>query len=173
MPYPESYVFEGKITGSSRLSAGPVLADELSTILAGEKRYVYGQPGETIPLRLTPVPGQYDEQGRYLFAGQLNCEADFPRLSLSSSLKTVEAEAFRGDIRLRCVILPEGTTTIGSGAFADCSGLWMVLVPGSVTSIAPDAFDRNNPHLTLLVLQDSPAHVYAEDHGIKFQIIPE
>ena len=173
VPYPESYVFEGKITGSSRLSAGPVLADELSTILAGEKRYVYGQPGETIPLCLTPVPGQYDEQGRYLFAGQLNCEADFPRLSLSSSLKTVEAEAFRGDIRLRCVILPEGTTTIGSGAFADCSGLWMVLVPGSVTSIAPDAFDRNNPHLTLLVLQDSPAHVYAEDHGIKFQIIPE
>ena len=173
VPYPESYVFEGKITGSSRLSAGPVLADELSTILAGEKRYVYGQPGETIPLRLTPVPGQYDEQGRYLFAGQLNCEADFPRLSLSSSLKTVEAEAFRGDIRLRYVILPEGTTTIGSGAFADCSGLWMVLVPGSVTSIAPDAFDRNNPHLTLLVLQDSPAHVYAADHGIRFQVIPE
>ena len=173
VPYPESYTFEGKITGSSRLSAGAVLADELSTILAGEKQYVYGQPGETIPLRLTPVPGQYDGKGRYLFAGQLNCEADFPRLSLPASLKTVEAEAFRGDTSLRYVIIPEGTTTIGSGAFADCSGLWMVLVPGSVTSIEPDAFDRNNPHLTLLVLQDSPAHVYAKDHGIRFQVIPE
>ena len=42
-----------------------------------------------------------------------------------------------------------------------------------VAGIAADAFDRNNPHLTLLVLQDSPAHVYAADHGIRFQIIPE
>ena len=173
VPFPQSYTFEGKLTGSSRLKAGAVLADKLSTILAGEKQYVYGQPGETIPLRFTPVPGQYDGNGRYLFAGQLNCEADFPSLSLPTSLKTVEAEAFRGDTSLRYVILPEGTTTIGSGAFAECSGLWMVLVPGSVTSIAADAFDRNNPHLTLLVLQDSPAHVYAADHGIRFQIIPE
>ena len=173
VPFPQSYTFEGKLTGSSRLKAGPVLADKLSAILAGEKQYVYGQPGETIPLRLTPVPGQYDGTGRYLFAGQLNCEADFPSLSLPAGVKTVEAEAFRGDTSLRYVILPEGTTTIGSGAFADCGGLWMVLVPGSVTSIAADAFDRNNPHLTLLVLQDSPAHVYAADHGIRFQIIPE
>ena len=173
VPFPQSYTFENKITRSSRLNAGAVLADKLSTLLAGEKEYVYQNSGETIPLRLTPVPGQYDGTGRYLFAGQLNCEADFPSLSLPAGVKTVEAEAFRGDTSLRYVILPEGTTTIGSGAFADCSGLWMVLVPGSVTSIAADAFDRNNPHLTLLVLQDSPAHVYATDHGIRFQIIPE
>ena len=173
VPFPQSYTFENKITRSSRLNAGAVLADKLSTLLAGEKEYVYQNSGEVIPLRLTPVPGQYDGSGRYLFAGQLDCEADFPSLSLPTSLKTVEAEAFRGDTSLRYVILPEGTTTIGSGAFAECSGLWMVLVPGSVTSIAADAFDRNNPHLTLLVLQYSPAHVYAADHGIRFQIIPE
>ena len=173
VPFPQSYTFENKITRSSRLNAGAVLADKLSTLLAGEKEYVYQNSGEVIPLRLTPVPGQYDGSGRYLFAGQLNCEADFPSLSLPASMKTVEAEAFRGDTSLRYVILPEGTTTIGSGAFADCSGLWMVLLPGSVTSIEPDAFDRSNPHLTLLVLQDSPAHVYATDHGIRFQIIPE
>jgi len=173
VPFPQSYTFENKITRSSRLNAGAVLADKLSTLLAGEKEYVYQNSGEVIPLRLTPVPGQYDGSGRYLFAGQLDCEADFPSLSLPAGVKTVEAEAFRGDTSLRYVILPEGTTTIGSGAFAECSGLWMVLVPGSVTSIAADAFDRNNPHLTLLVLQYSPAHVYAADHGIRFQIIPE
>ena len=48
--------------------------------------------------------------------------------------------------------------------------LAFVLIAGILT---PDAFDRNNPHLTLLVLQDSPAHVYAADHGIRFQVIPE
>ena len=173
VPFPQSYTFEGKLTGSSRLKAGTVLADKLSTLLASERQYVYQETGETIPLRFTAVPGQYDGKGRYLFAGELNCEADFPRLSLPASMKTVEAEAFRGDTSLRCVIIPEGTTTIGSGAFADCGGLWMALVPGSVTSIAADAFDRNNPHLTLLVLQDSPAHVYAADNEIKFQVISD
>ncbi len=173
VPYPESYTFEGKLTGTSRLKAGAVLADKLSALLAAERQYVYLETGETIPLRFAEIPGQYDNTGRYLLAGQLDCEAEFPMIRLPASLKTVEAEAFRGDTNLRDVILPEGTTTIGSGAFADCSGLWMVLVPGSVTSIASDAFDRNNPHLTLLVLQDSPAHVYAADHGIRFQIIPE
>ena len=173
VPYPESYTFEGKLTGTSRLKAGAVLADKLSALLAAERQYVYLETGETIPLRFAEIPGQYDNTGRYLLAGQLDCEAEFPMIRLPASLKTVEAEAFRGDTNLRDVILPEGTTTIGSGAFADCSGRRMVLVPGSVTSIASDAFDRNNPHLTLLVLQDSPAHVYAADHGIRFQIIPE
>ena len=171
VPFPRSYTFENKVIGSSRLKAGAVLADKLSTILAGERQYVYGQPGETIPLRFAEIPGQYDGTGRFLFAGQLDCEADFPSLSLPAGVKTVEAEAFRGDTSLRYVIVPEGTTTIGSGAFADCSGLWMVLVPGSVTSIAADAFDKDNPHLTLCVPPDSYAKQYATDHLFQFQEI--
>ena len=171
VPFPQSYTFENKVIGSSRLKAGAVLADKLSTILARERQYVYGQPGETIPLRLTPVPGQYDDEGRYLFAGQLNCEADFPSLSLPAGVKTVEAEAFRGDTSLRYVIVPEGTKTIGDGAFADCSGLWMALLPASVTSIAADAFDKDNPHLTLCVPPDSYAKQYATDHLFQFQEI--
>ena len=171
VPFPQSYTFEGKLTGSSRLKAGPVLADKLSMLLASQQQYVYLGTGETIPLRFAEIPGQYDGSGRYLFAGQLDCEAEFPMTSLPAGLETVEAEAFRGDTSLRYVIVPEGTKTIGDGAFADCGGLWMVLLPASVTSIAADAFDKDNPHLTLCVPPDSYAKQYATDHLFQFQEI--
>ena len=171
VPFPQSYTFEGKLTGSSRLKAGPVLADKLSTLLASQQQYVYLGTGETIPLRFAEIPGQYDGSGRYLFAGQLDCEAEFPMTSLPAGLETVEAEAFRSDPSLRYVIVPEGTKTIGDGAFADCGGLWMVLLPASVTSIAADAFDKDNPHLTFCVPPDSYAKQYATDHLFQFQEI--
>ena len=171
VPFPQSYTFEGKLTGSSRLKAGPVLADKLSMLLASQQQYVYLGTGETIPLRFAEIPGQYDGTGRYLFAGQLDCEADFPMISLPAGLETVEAEAFRGDTSLRYVIVPEGTKTIGDGAFADCGGLWMVLLPESVTSIAADAFDKDNPHLTFCVPPDSYAKQYVTDHLFQFQEI--
>lgn len=171
VPFPQSYTFEGKLTGSSRLKAGPVLADKLSTLLASQQQYVYLGTGETIPLRFAEIPGQYDGSGRYLFAGQLDCEAEFPMISLPAGLETVEAEAFRSDPSLRYVIVPEGTKTIGDGAFADCGGLWMVLLPASVTSIAADAFDKDNPHLTFCVPPDSYAKQYATDHLFQFQEI--
>jgi hypothetical protein len=171
VPFPQSYTFEGKLTGSSRLKAGTVLADKLSMLLASQQQYVYLGTGETIPLRFAEIPGQYDGTGRYLFAGQLDCEAEFPMISLPAGVETVEAEAFRGDTSLRYVIVPEGTKTIGDGAFADCGGLWMVLLPESVTSIAADAFDKDNPHLTLCVPPDSYAKQYATDHLFQFQEI--
>ena len=171
VPFPQSYTFEGKLTGSSRLKAGPVLADKLSMLLASQQQYVYLGTGETIPLRFAEIPGQYDGTGRFLFAGQLDCEADFPMISLPAGLETVEAEAFRGDTSLRYVIVPEGTKTIGDGAFADCGGLWMVLLPESVTSIAADAFDKDNPHLTFCVPPDSYAKQYVTDHLFQFQEI--
>ena len=171
VPFPQSYTFEGKLTGSSRLKAGPVLADKQSMLLASQQQYVYLGTGETIPLRFAEIPGQYDGTGRFLFAGQLDCEADFPMISLPAGLETVEAEAFRGDTSLRYVIVPEGTKTIGDGAFADCGGLWMVLLPESVTSIAADAFDKDNPHLTFCVPPDSYAKQYVTDHLFQFQEI--
>lgn len=173
VPFPESYTFEGKTTLSSRLSAGPVLADELSVLLASESQYIYPQTGETIPLRFETVSGPYDKSGRYLLAGQLVCEADYPMISLPAALTALGPQAFMGDQNLRYVIVPEGTQTIGSGAFADCGGLWMVLLPRSVTSIAADAFDKNNPHLTLCVPADSYAQSYAKENGFGFQVISE
>lgn len=61
-------------------------------------------------------------------------------LRLPANLTVIEEEAFTG-LSCQAVILPEGCTTIGSGAFASCTELLYVLIPESVTSIASDAFD--------------------------------
>ena len=172
LPFPESYTFEGLLTRSSRLEAGVVLADRLSVLLAMERQYVYQETGETIPLSFESVNGEYDSTGKYLNAGTLNCEADFPELSLPAGLKSLEAQAFQGDTGLSYVIVPEGTESIGSGAFAGCSGLWMVMIPRSVTSIAGDAFEYNK-HLTLCVPSESYALQYAIDNRLSYQVIPD
>ncbi len=61
-------------------------------------------------------------------------------LRLPANLMVIEAEAFAG-MPCQAVILPDGCTTIGSRAFANCTELLYVLIPDSITSIASDAFD--------------------------------
>jgi len=39
------------------------------------------------------------------------------------------------------LVIPDGVTSIGSGAFSGCSGLTSVTIPNSVTSIGSDAFN--------------------------------
>ena len=59
---------------------------------------------------------------------------------LPDSLKLIEEEAFMG-AAFEAVIIPDGCTSIGSRAFADCLNLVYVRIPASVTSIAEDAFE--------------------------------
>ena len=60
-------------------------------------------------------------------------------LTLPSSLKQIEAEAFMGNTSLDEVILPEGLESIGEKAFAN-SGVQRIYLPESLTDIAGDAF---------------------------------
>ena len=84
-------------------------------------------------------------------------------LELPTGLKAIEEEAFAG-ISARTVVIPEGCTSIGSRAFADCGSLKYVVIPDSVTSIAANAFARSN--VTFVCNDDSPAHAYAQERGI-------
>lgn len=57
----------------------------------------------------------------------------------------VAADAFKGT-NIKSATISEGVTSIGAGAFANCSALATVSIAGTVTDIAPDAFD-NTPWL--------------------------
>lgn len=61
-------------------------------------------------------------------------------LVVSAEKKSVGADAFRGDKTLGSVVLEEGITSVGSGAFAD-SSLREITLPSSLTYIAENAFD--------------------------------
>ena len=60
-------------------------------------------------------------------------------LVVSAEKKSVGADAFRGDKTLGSVVLEEGITSVGSGAFAD-SSLREITLPSSLTYIAENAF---------------------------------
>lgn len=61
--------------------------------------------------------------------------------NLPTDLKEIEEEAFAGS-SCQAVIIPRGCRSIGKRAFADCNHLLYVFIPSTVSTIAPDAFDR-------------------------------
>lgn len=68
----------------------------------------------------------------------------YSKLTLPSSLKEIGEEAFCGNASIEWVVIPEGTVSIGSRAFADCPSLWRVDIPASVSFIAEDAFEGSS-----------------------------
>lgn len=58
-------------------------------------------------------------------------------LKLPDSLNTIEPEAFAGTAA-EVIILPDGCTSVGSKAFADCDNLVYVFVPASLEGKLPD-----------------------------------
>ena len=61
-------------------------------------------------------------------------------LWLPLSVETIDAEAFLGNA-CEAVIIPNGCTSIGERAFANCRRLLFVKLPKSIQAIATDAFE--------------------------------
>ena len=61
-------------------------------------------------------------------------------LRLPVGLEIIEEEAFEGTAS-QVIIIPEGCTTIGARAFANCPELLYVVLPDSVTNVAENALE--------------------------------
>lgn len=91
-------------------------------------------------------------------------DADF---RTPSGTKVLEEEAFSG-CGFTSVKLNDGLETIGHKAFAECENMMQIDIPASVTTIAYDAFDENNPFLIIFCEEGSYAHLFAEFHEIDY-----
>ena len=67
---------------------------------------------------------------------------DLKRVKLSPNMQEVPALCFTGDLELSEVIIPEGITKIGEGAFIMCSKLSWLEIPDGVKIIELGAFDH-------------------------------
>ena len=54
-------------------------------------------------------------------------------------VKVIKADAFKDEV-ISSIIIPDGVTTIESGAFMDCTNLRSITLPDSVTTIGDDVF---------------------------------
>lgn len=84
--------------------------------------------------------------------------------TLPASLITVDAEAFANS-QADMIVIPNGTTTLGERAFADCPNLRIVCMPDSLTQIADDAFDGSWT-VGFVCESDNTAASYAREHSI-------
>lgn len=71
---------------------------------------------------------------------------------------------------IREIVLEEGITAIPDNAMMDNAALEKVVIPRSVASLGTDAF-AGCPNLTLYLYAGSPAHDYAMENGIPFELV--
>lgn len=91
-------------------------------------------------------------------------------VNIPSSVTSIGDLAFWQCYRLTNVNIPNSVTNIGDRAFWLCRKLTSINIPDSVTNIGDCAFEK---HITLTLHEDSPAHRYALQNNIRFQLIPD
>ncbi len=88
---------------------------------------------------------------------------------IPNSVTGIGTVAFGGCTGLTHIEIPNSVTGIGEGAFEGCTGLTHIEIPNSVTKIDDYAFSGCNA--TLKVKENSYAHKYAKENGIKFELV--
>ena len=87
-----------------------------------------------------------------------------------------EAPWYSGKESILAVVIGKGVTSIGQGAFADCTRLTSVIIPDSVTGIRGTAF-RNCKSLTSVIIPDSVTSIgyfaFADCTGLTNITIPD
>ena len=69
-------------------------------------------------------------------------------LRLPSSLQSIETEAFT-NLACHAIIIPDGCTSIGEKAFADCHNLIYVKIPSSIKNYPESTFESCNDNLVI------------------------
>ena len=90
------------------------------------------------------------------------------QMILPAFATVIEEEAFSGSAAVE-IVLPDQCTTIGDGAFANCTQLRMIYMPDSVVNIAGNAFNGSEK-VIFLCESDNAAAAYARNKGIDYII---
>ena len=102
-------------------------------VVAGGDNYV--DPSKFENISGTPFKSRNDILPQHVFHG---CK--YLSVKLSTSVTSIEADAFNNCRGLTSITIPSSVTSIGSYAFWDCSGLTSITIPSSVTSIRNGVF---------------------------------
>ena len=99
----------------------------------------------------------YCEQGNYSGLTSVNIPASVTYNDKEYNVTSIGMIAFEYSA-LTGVVIPEGVTIIGHGAFYECTSLTSVVIPNSVAIIGDEAF-RDCGALTSLVIPDNVTYI--------------
>ena len=85
-------------------------------------------------------------------------QKDILKIIIGEGVTTIGSGAFSGCSNLTSVSIPEGVTSIESSAFMGCSGLTSLAIPNSVTNIESEAF-RNCYSITSAIVGNSVINI--------------
>lgn len=96
----------------------------------------------TIPEGITELSSfvEKDEEGVALYYGSLAFCKALKKVTLPSTLKTIDEYTFYNCPALGSIEIPNGVTEIKEGVFQSCTSLESITIPDSVTSIGTNAF---------------------------------
>lgn len=147
---------------------------------AGNTQYLYelyhynSDYSESDEVEITP-----DEYGIHFTVNSLSpfvlsWELLVDAIQLPDNLKEIGEEAFTG-VATKAFVLPEGVTTIGPKAFANCKALEAINLPASLNSIADDIFEGCDlEKLTVTVDANTPAFDWCQKNtNIQYTIATE
>lgn len=97
----------------------------------------------TIPEGITELSSfvEKDEEGVALYYGSLAFCKALKKVTLPSTLKTIDEYTFSSCPALESIEIPNGVTEIKEGAFKSCESLVSIEIPKSVTNIADWLFN--------------------------------
>ena len=100
----------------------------------------YNGSGGAITLPQTLGGKTVTEVGSNVFF-KLSANKTVTSITVPSTVKQIDASAFRGCQVLTSITLPNSVTSIGNYAFMNCTALTTITIPASVTSLSKSAFD--------------------------------
>ncbi len=93
-----------------------------------------------------------------------------PEFVLGYPVVGIGSYAFMNNSDIESVTLPISLYSIGEYAFANDPQLLSVTIPRWCAQIAENAF-WNSPNVTMYCYTDTPAHRYAEEHGVSYTLL--
>ena len=91
----------------------------------------------------------------------LNTSTGLLRVTGEGEMRSMPSWNYSYSAQIKTVIIEEGVTNIGYDAFADCTNLTQITIPGSVTGIDTSAFE-NCTALTSIILPDTLTYIGGE-----------